>query len=126
MNKIHVVLTWFWMALFVLFAAVQYNDPDPWLWIWIYLGAAFMGFAALRGWFQTFLYPVVAAGFMIFALYQWPEKWEGIGEKMLNENTERAREALGLLICALVVLYFYLVRLQRKNHMNQTNGNEHG
>jgi len=24
-------------SLFLLFAVVQYNDPDPWLWIAIYL-----------------------------------------------------------------------------------------
>ena len=35
--------------LFVLFAALQYNDPDPWIWIPIYGYAATLCFLAYRG-----------------------------------------------------------------------------
>ncbi len=35
--------------LFVLFAALQYNDPDPWIWIPIYVYAATLCFLAYRG-----------------------------------------------------------------------------
>ncbi len=35
--------------LFVLFAALQYNDPDPWIWIPIYMYAATLCFLAYRG-----------------------------------------------------------------------------
>jgi hypothetical protein len=29
-----------WCILFIVFAALQFNDPDPWLWIPLYLLAA--------------------------------------------------------------------------------------
>lgn len=29
-----------WTILFILFAGLQFNDPDPWLWIPLYLMAA--------------------------------------------------------------------------------------
>jgi hypothetical protein len=35
--------------LFVLFAALQYNDPDPYIWIPIYGYAAVLCFLAFRG-----------------------------------------------------------------------------
>ena len=35
--------------LFVLFAALQYNDPDPWIWIPIYVYAATLCFLAYQG-----------------------------------------------------------------------------
>lgn len=36
-------------GLFLLFAALQYNDPDPWLWIPIYLLAAITCYRYARG-----------------------------------------------------------------------------
>lgn len=36
-------------ACFLIFAALQYNDPDPWLWIPIYLYAATTCALAARG-----------------------------------------------------------------------------
>ena len=93
--------------LFVLFAALQYNDPDPEVWMPIYGFAAvacLMAYAGLaRWWFlaaMTVLY--VAA-----AVYQWPPIFEGflfseIG--MRSMNIEMAREAGGLAICAVVML----------------------
>jgi hypothetical protein len=35
--------------LFVLSAALQYNDPDPWLWMPIYLYGAVLCWLAFRG-----------------------------------------------------------------------------
>ena len=35
--------------MFILFAGLQYNDPDPWVWIPIYLMAAVISIEAARG-----------------------------------------------------------------------------
>ena len=45
MKVINIILT----LLFILFAAVQLNDPDPWLWVAIYgLVAGVSGFAIFQ------------------------------------------------------------------------------
>lgn len=91
--------------LFVLFAAVQYNDPDPWLWMPVYLVYALICLSAAikplnRMWY---LFAFLVA--LFFAFIQWPETWEGIGETIMNENTERGRESLGLLICGFASVF---------------------
>lgn len=42
-------LNYFFAAVFLLFAALQYNDPDPWLWIPIYGYAALVCYLYARG-----------------------------------------------------------------------------
>ncbi|MFM7765401.1 MAG: transmembrane 220 family protein [Sphingomonadales bacterium] len=98
MKKIILIL----LFLIILgFAAVQYNDPDAWFWIAVYLVYAMVIFSAIIRPLNTIWYLVAMIVPLIFAYFQWPESWEGIGETMMNENTERARESLGLIICAL-------------------------
>lgn len=105
-------------VLFVLFAAVQYNDPDPQVWIPIYAFAAMacvMAYAGLgRPWFFT-LMALVYAG---TAIWQWPPAFEGF---LLDEmgmktvNIELAREAGGLAICAVAMLTMaWLTRRDRQ------------
>ncbi|QIP12494.1 hypothetical protein G8759_07580 [Spirosoma aureum] len=93
--------------LFVLFAAFQYNDPDPEVWIPIYglaAAACFMAYAGVaRWWFLV----IMALFYVIAAIYQWPPVFEGflfseVG--MRSMNIEMAREAGGLAICAAVML----------------------
>jgi hypothetical protein len=38
-----------WTGIFVLFALLQYNDPDPWLWMPIYGLAAWLCYRYARG-----------------------------------------------------------------------------
>ncbi len=93
--------------LFIVFAALQYNDPDPEVWIPIYGLAAvscFMTWAGLaRWWFLAGM----AVLFAVAAVYQWPPRFEGF---LFNElgmrslNIELAREAGGLAICSLVMI----------------------
>lgn len=97
MKKIAAILL---VLMFVAFAAVQYNDPDPWLWMPVYLIYAGIALSAATRPLNSMWYVFAFAVPLIFALFQWPEQWEGLGETMMNENTERARESLGLLICS--------------------------
>lgn len=93
-------------VVFLLFAALQYNDPDPQVWVSIYglaAAACFMAWAGLaRWWFLA----IMALFYLVAAVYQWPPVFEGflfseVGMRSLN--IELAREAGGLAITALVM-----------------------
>jgi hypothetical protein len=56
----------FFAILFVIFAALQYNDPDPLIWIPIYLYAAFLCWRASKGIHHRSLY---IAGIIMYGIY---------------------------------------------------------
>ena len=93
-------------VIFVLFAAVQYNDPDPQVWIPIYAFAAMACIMAYAGLGRPWFFVLMALVYAGAAIWQWPPAFEGF---LLNEvgmktvNIELAREAGGLAICALVM-----------------------
>jgi hypothetical protein len=97
MKKIVLLLLFF---MLLAFAAVQYNDPDAWLWIAVYTCYALVVVSAVIRPLNTIWYLVAMVIPLFFVALQWPEKWEGLGDTMMNQNTERARESLGLMICA--------------------------
>ncbi len=52
--------------IFIFFAVVQYNDPDPYLWVPIYLFPAVLCFLAAR---EKFYKNAYTGGFIFFSLY---------------------------------------------------------
>ena len=54
------------IVVFILFAAVQYNDPDPYLWIPIYLYPAALCYLAIQHKYPIRGYYI---GFVIFGVY---------------------------------------------------------
>ena len=100
--------------LFLLFAAFQYNDPDPEVWVPIYGLAAVACFMAFAVWANGGFLSAMAVMYVVAAIYQWPPVFEGflfseVG--MRSMNIEMAREAGGLAICAVVMgLLAVLVR----------------
>ncbi|GAA4343628.1 transmembrane 220 family protein [Flaviaesturariibacter amylovorans] len=54
------------MVLFVVSAALQYNDPDPYLWMPIYLLGAFLCWEAARGRFRGPLYALAIGGYSLY------------------------------------------------------------
>lgn len=93
--------------LFLLFAAFQYNDPDPVVWVPIYGFAAVACFMAYAGMGKLWFYGLMAVLYTVAAVYQWPPRFEGflfteVGMRSLN--IELAREAGGLAICAAVMV----------------------
>jgi hypothetical protein len=97
------------MALvFVVFAALQFNDPDPYLWIPIYLYAALLSFLYYRRRLQAVLLWVSAAAFLAGAIYLWPAHWEGVALQhgMKTVNIEHGRESLGLGLCFLTLVIY--------------------
>ena len=101
--------------LFILFAAFQYNDPDPQVWIPIYGIAAIACFMAYAGVGQWWLFVSLAVMYFGAAVYQWPPKFEGflfseVG--MRSMNIEMAREAGGLAICGVVMIALAILMRQ--------------
>ncbi len=101
------ILSLIFGVLFVLFAALQYNDPDPEVWIPIYGLAAIACFMAYAGVGKWWFFAGMAVMYVIAAFYQWPPRFEGflfseVG--MRSMNIEMAREAGGLAICAAVMM----------------------
>ena len=83
------------LMVFIFFAFLQWNDPDPWLWVPVYGFAAMVTGLAL--WGKPTILPLIGTlGYLAGSIYLWPE---------LDESrwidVEEARESLGLLICSL-------------------------
>jgi len=118
----------FFCFIFILFAALQYNDPDPYIWMPVYLYTAFLCWLAFRNRFYPKAY---IAGIIVYAAYavykifdangliDWLTKHDAqnIAETMKAEKPwiEETREFFGLLILIVVLLinFFYA---RRSNH----------
>ena len=108
--------------IFILFAALQYNDPDPYVWIPIYMYAAVLCWLAFRNKFFSKWY---IAGILVYAVYavykffdengvwEWMTKHraENIADSMKATQPwiEETREFFGLVILIIVLLidFFY-------------------
>ena len=108
-------------ALFVLFAALQYNDPDPYIWIPIYLYAAILCFLAFRQKFYPYAYLFGITVYGLYALYlffaadgvlDWlnQHQAENIAKTMKATKPwiEETREFFGLIILILVLAVDYI------------------
>ena len=95
--------------LLLLFAVVQYNDPDGLYWGPIYLiGALWTGIASFRP--SLFTSPIAAGLFalslaaMLFGVwYHWPQTPDFWKQDVWWE-TETAREGMGMMITAVALL----------------------
>jgi len=112
-------------VLFLIFAIVQFNDPDSWIWIAIYLAVSVIsGFAIVK----KYNIPLLIIGMLLTlggALYLSP----GVLDWFLNHGTEEifhsmspdkvfietARECFGLLIAFFALGHHYLSARKLKN-----------
>lgn len=109
--------------MFLVFAFLQVNDPDPVLWILIY-GA--MSVVCVMAIFESYNRKLLVALMMLFSVYCY-FLWPGVSEWLRQEDKsvlfddvmkmehlyiEESREFLGLIISMVVVL-FYIVRSYR-------------
>ena len=108
-------------VVFLLSAAVQYNDPDGILWILVYgvAAAVCVGFAMGRA--KAWHASVVAIGALIWAVTLIPGFWGQVSASdlfgsmsMKTMAVERAREFGGLLIIA--VWCSLIARLARETN----------
>lgn len=118
------------IVLFIIFAALQYNDPDPYIWIPIYLYAAWLCYLAVKGKYNPVLYIIGYAAYGLYALYLFFDKtgvldWakehhgENIAETMKAAKPwiEETREFFGLVI-VIVVLLINMLWLRRRKALH--------
>ena len=111
------LFNYLFVFIFIIFAVVQYNDPDPYLWIPIYLYPATLCFFAARKKFNKNSYVGGFIFFSIYAIYKLLDQngvidWlrfhnaSNIAATMKAEQPwiEESREFFGLVII-LIVLY---------------------
>lgn len=93
-------------AIFLLSAAVQWNDPDPLAWVAGYLLAAGLSLSAVFGRISVAANAVAAIGFGVWCLSLAGTIPGAPAEaftsfEMQAPTHEEPREAVGLLICTL-------------------------
>lgn len=110
----------FFCVVFIVFAALQYNDPDPYVWMPIYLYSAALCWLAYRNRFFPRAYLTGVAVYAVYALYKvfdtnglidWITKHhaQDIANTMKAETpwVEETREFFGLVIIIVVLLIDY-------------------
>src|SRR6476620_924188 len=115
------------IILFVLFAALQYNDPDPYIWIPIYGYAAVLCWFAFKGKYYPRAYTIGITVFLAYALFlvftkngviEWATEHhaENLVQTMKAEKPwiEDTREFGGLVILITVLLINYFHSKKRK------------
>ena len=107
-------------VVFLLFAFVQLNDPDPYIWITIYGAMAVLCVFAI---FRHYYPKVMIVLLIIYAAYslvafdgfkEWLRQDDlsvlfDEGMKMQYPFVEYAREFMGLWICNLVLIFYLIV-----------------
>ena len=117
----------FFCLVFILFSALQYNDPDPYIWVPIYLYTAALCWLASRNKFYPKAYWIGIIVYAAYAVYKifdqnglldWINKHdaENIAETMKAKQPwiEESREFFGLLIL-ISVLLINLIYTKRKS-----------
>lgn len=111
-------------ALFLVFAFVQINDPDPLIWILIYGAMAVVCVMAIFAYYPLRFMIALLVAYMGYSFAYI----NGVSEWMKQENKaalfddvakmehwyiEEAREFLGLMIC-IVVLVIYIIQARKR------------
>ncbi len=116
----------FFCLVFILFAGLQYNDPDPYIWMPIYLYTAVLCFLAARKDFYRGAYLIGILVYLVYATYLFFDKY-GVMDWATNHNAENiaqtmkagkpwieeTREFFGLFILIIVLLVDYTYASQR-------------
>lgn len=109
--------------MFLVFAFIQVNDPDPAIWILLYGAMAVVCVMAVFEFYNRKLLFALAMLYGVYCYFLWPGVSEWLQQddrsvlfddvmKMEHLYIEESREFLGLAI-SLVVVLFYIVRSYR-------------
>lgn len=118
------ILNFILALMFLAFAFVQINDPDPAVWILIYGAMATLSIMAIFEYYPKKFLMAIMVIYLAYSLVFIPgvlewlrqeNKSDLFSEEMKAQHPyiEQAREFLGLLIC-IAVLIFFLVRSSKK------------
>lgn len=112
--------------LLIIFAALQYNDPDPWLWILVYGLAAILIIMDISGTYMRRYYRIAMVALALFSLIYIPgvityftEASPGeLAESMQTDKPyiEETREFLGLMIVIIIFVFLYSKNEKPANH----------
>ena len=118
------VLTLIIGLIFLLFATLQYNDPDPWAWIFIYGLIALLSLLSAFGIYSKWIAYIVLAISLFWMILLLPGLWQWLRYEPLDAllygmspdkmYIEESREFLGLLMGAAGV-YFVIKQNARKD-----------
>jgi Transmembrane family 220, helix len=111
-------------VLFLVFAFLQINDPDPALWILIYGVMAVTCVLAAFGYYYSKILIGILIVYAVYSLTYWSSisRWLKADNKamlfddvakMENLYIEESREFLGLFICILVLIMHLLMARYR-------------
>ena len=117
------ILSFILAIMFLVFAFVQVNDPDPIIWILIYGVMAVICVLAAFGIYPRKFMIGLAIAYSLYSIYYFPGIREWLHQedksllldnlaKMQFSYIEESREFLGLMICVLV-LVFYLFKSRK-------------
>ena len=119
------------IIVFILSAALQYNDPDPYVWMPIYLYGAYLCYQAIHKKYNPVLYIIGLVVYSAYAIYlffdkqgvlNWAEEHnaENIAQTMKATKPwiEETREFGGLLIL-IVVLLINMIWLRKQRTLKK-------
>ena len=122
------IVNFFLAVMFLLFAFVQINDPDPVIWILIYGLMSVYCIMAIFEFYPPYFLLATAAVYALYSLINvksfmiWIKSdnkaalFDDIA-KMENLYIEETREFLGLVICIAVLILYYV----RSRRIRKTN-----
>ena len=122
--KISQITYWVFGFLFLVFAILQYNDPDFYIWIPIYGWVALLYFLAAKHVFWRTATALSGLLLLVWIVTYIPSvlEWVSSGApsitgsmKVESPYIEHMREFLGLLICFVAVLAIFLNGKKIKN-----------
>lgn len=125
------IFSGFVTAIFVVFALLQFNDPDPIIWAAVYLFSAYTAFCSTRNYYNPMLLMMLAFGYLVGAVYLFPfhnfQDWIHVEEQaksleMKMPFVEEARESLGLLICFSINLLYMFIGFRKAKQPNYNFG----
>ncbi len=122
------------IVVFITFAVLQYNDPDPYIWIPFYLYAALLCFLALSGKYYPVLYTIGLIAYFLYAAYlffdktgvlSWVKEHEAENLVQTMKATkpwiEETREFGGLMVVIIVLIVNMLAMRKKKSSSYQIN-----
>ena len=112
-------------VMFLIFAFVQINDPDPLIWILIYGAMAVVCVMAIFSYYPLKFLVVVLVAYLAYSAFYYKGVMEWLKQdnkadlfddiaKMEHWYIEEAREFLGLLICMIVVV-IYIIQARKRS-----------
>ena len=112
-------------AMFLVFAFLQINDPDPLIWILIYGAMAVVSVMAIFSYYPMKFLAVLLVAYLAYSVVYFDGVTEWLRQdnkselfddlaKMEHWYIEEAREFLGLMICVgILIMYIVMARKRR-------------